>query len=341
MISEALAKLVERKDLSREETRGVMEEIMSGQAHEAQIGAFLTALRMKGETVDELTGLAEVMLSKVVAVCPAHPFVVDTCGTGGDCSGTFNISTTAALVAAGAGVCIAKHGNRSVSSHSGSADLLEALGVSLELAPEQVAQCIDKIGIGFMYAPALHPAMKHVMPSRKAMGIRTVFNMLGPLTNPAKAPAQILGVYSGELTEVFAHILRNLGSKHALVVHGDSGLDELSITGPNKVSELKDGEIRSYSVEPEDFGLMRAPLRDLQGGDVSKNVEITQAVLEGREGPQRDIVVLNAGGAILVGGKARELAEGVELAKQSINSGAPRKKLESLVRLSQELASGC
>lgn len=337
MISEALAKLVEREDLSREETRGVMEEIMSGQAHEAQIGAFLTALRMKGETVDELTGLAEVMLSKVVAVCPARRFVVDTCGTGGDCSGTFNISTTAALVAAGAGVCIAKHGNRSVSSHSGSADLLEALGVSLELSPEQVAQCIDEVSIGFMYAPALHPAMKHVMPSRKAMGIRTVFNMLGPLTNPAKAPAQILGVYSGELTEVFAHILRNLGSQHALVVHGDGGLDELSTVGSSKISELKDGETKSYSVEPENFGLIRASLSDLQGGDVAKNVKITKAVLEGREGPQRDIVVLNAAGAILVGGKANKLANGVELAKQSIDSGAARKKLESLVNLSQKL----
>jgi len=338
MIVEAIKKLIEKRDLTREESRAVMDEIMSGQAHDAQIGSFLTALRMKGETVDEFTGLAEGMIAKVAQVSPEHKFVVDTCGTGGDSSGTFNISTIAAFVAAGAGICIAKHGNRSISSRCGSADLLEALGVCVTLTPEQVAKCVDEVGIGFMFAPRFHPAMKYVMPSRKAMGIRTVFNALGPLTNPAKAPAQIIGVYNERLTDIFAQVLGNLGTKYALVVHGADGLDELSTTGPSKVSELKDGEVKSYKVEPEEFGLRRARPSDILGGDVSENVCITKAILNGEKGPKRDIVVFNAAGAILVGGKAKNLRGAIELAQKSIDSGAAIKKLNELVKLSQKLS---
>ncbi|HDP70305.1 MAG TPA: anthranilate phosphoribosyltransferase [Actinobacteria bacterium] len=338
MIVDAIKKLIEKKDLTREESRAVMEEIMSGKAHDAQIGSFLTALRMKGETVDEFTGFAETMIAKVTSVRTSHKFVVDTCGTGGDSSGTFNISTTAAFVAAGTGVFIAKHGNRSVSSRCGSADVLEALGVCIELDPQRVAKCVDEVGIGFMFAPLLHPAIKYVMPSRKAMGIRTVFNALGPLTNPAKALAQIIGVYSENLTDVFAQVLGNLGCKHALVVHGADGLDELSTTGLSKVSELKNGNVESFKISPEEFGLKRATPSDILGGDKDENVHITKAILNGEEGHKRDIVVLNAAGAILVGGKADNLNDAVMLAEKSINSGAALEKLNKLVEYSQKLS---
>ncbi|MDO8886649.1 anthranilate phosphoribosyltransferase [Candidatus Oleimmundimicrobium sp.] len=338
MIVEAIKKLIEKRDLTREESRAVMDEIMSGQSHDAQIGSFLTALRMKGETINEFTGLAEGMIAKVAQVSPKHKFVVDTCGTGGDFSGTFNISTISAFVAAGADVCIAKHGNRSISSRCGSADLLEALGVCVTLTPEQVAKCIDEVGIGFMFAPMFHPAMKHVMPSRKAMGIRTAFNALGPLTNPAKAPAQIIGVYNEKLTDIFVQVLSNLGTKHALVVHGADGLDELSTTGPSKISELKNGEVKSYKVEPEEFGLKRAKPSDILGGDVSENVCIAKAILNGEKGSKRDIVLFNSAGAIFVGGKASNLKKAVELAQKSIDSGAALKKLNELVEYSQKLS---
>ncbi len=337
MIIEAIKKLVENKNLTCEEARAVMNEIMSGEAHDAQIGSFLTALRMKGETAEEITGFAEGMIAKASKVILKNKCVVDTCGTGGDSSGTFNISTTAAFVVAGAGVCVAKHGNRSISSRCGSADLLEALGICIELTPEQVAACIDEVGIGFMFAPMFHPAMRYVMPSRKAMGIRTVFNILGPLSNPAGAVAQVIGVYDESLTDVFAEVLKNLGVKHALVVHGADGLDELSTTGSSKVSELKDGEIKSFKIESEEFGLKRAKLADILGGDVAENIQITKVILSGQAGPKRDIVVLNAAAAILVGGKADNLMEAVELAKESIDSGKALEKLNHLIKISQKL----
>lgn len=337
MIVEAIKKLVEHKDLTREEARVVMEEIMSGQAHDAQIGSFLTALRMKGETVEEISGFAEIMRAHATRISPKALELVDTCGTGGDAPNTFNISTVAAFVASGAGAHIAKHGNRSVSSHCGSADVLEALGAKIEMSPQAIERCIDEVGIGFLFAPLLHKAMKHVMPSRKAMGIRTVFNILGPLTNPARASAQILGVYDQSLTEVMAEVLGNLGVRHALVVHGADGMDEISNTGPSKISELKDGEVRTYTVTPEQFGFPKARIDDLKGGTVEDNARIAREILSGRDGPRRDIVLLNAAAALLAAGKASDFVRGLELAAESMDSGDALEKLDSLVRLSQKL----
>ncbi|HAW60164.1 MAG TPA: anthranilate phosphoribosyltransferase [Actinobacteria bacterium] len=331
MIVEAIKKVVEHRDLTREEARAVMEEIMSGQAHDAQIGSFLTALRMKGEMVEEISGFAEIMRAHATRISPKALELVDTCGTGGDAPNTFNISTVVAFVASGAGAHIAKHGNRSVSSHCGSADVLEALGVKIEISPQAIEECIDEVGIGFLFAPLLHKAMKHVMPSRKAMGIRTVFNILGPLTNPARASAQILGVYDQSLTEVMAEVLRNLGVRHALVVHGTDGMDEISNTGPSKISELRDGKVKTYTVTPEQFGLPRAKINDLKGGTVEENARIAREILSGGDGPRRDIVLLNAAAALLAAGKASDFVRGLELAAESIDSGAALEKLEKLM----------
>ena len=350
IIADAVRALVERRDLSRIEAAGAMDAIMSGAATNAQIAAFLVALRMKGETVEELIGFAQVMRQKVVRVRTRgdevagltgtdREMLIDTCGTGGDASGTFNVSTVTAFVVAGAGLKVAKHGNRSSSTLCGSADVVETLGISLELTPAQVGRCIDEIGIGFMYAPLLHTAMKHVMPARREIGVRTVFNLLGPLTNPAGANAQVIGVASAGLTEPLARVLAELGTIRAFVVHGADGLDEISNTGESQISEVHEGVVRSSRVRPEDFGLPRATIRDLRGGDRGENAQIIRLVLGGEPGPRRDIVLMNVAAALVAGGKARDLKEGVGMASQSIDSGAAASKLAALVERSQSLAS--
>ncbi len=350
IIIEAVRALVDGRPLSRIEAAAAMEAIMTGAATNAQIAAFLTALRMKGETVEELIGFAQVMRQKVVRI-RAHgeemaaltgtdrEMLVDTCGTGGDAAGTFNVSTATAFVVAGTGLRVAKHGNRSVSSLCGSADVVETLGINLELTPAQVARCIDEAGIGFLYAPLLHTAMRHVMPARREMGIRTVFNMLGPLTNPAGANAQVIGVYAAALTEPLARVLAELGTARAFVVHGADGLDEISNTGESRISEVREGAVRTFTVRPEEFGVDRATIAELRGGDREQNADIIRAILDGESGPRRDIVVMNAAAALVAGGRARELKEGVEVAARSIDSGAARAKLEALVTLSQRLGA--
>jgi anthranilate phosphoribosyltransferase len=348
IITEALRTLVDGRPLTRVEAAAAMDAIMSGAATNAQIAAFLTALRMKGETVEELIGFAQVMRQKVVRVRTRgeevasltgtdREMLIDTCGTGGDAAGTFNVSTATAFVVAGAGLKVAKHGNRSVSSLCGSADVVETLGINLDLTPAQVARCIDEVGIGFLYAPLLHTAMKHVMAARREMGIRTVFNMLGPLTNPAGANAQVIGVYAAALTEPLARVLAELGTIRAFVVHGADGLDELSNTGESRVSEVREGVVRTFTVRPEDFGLPRASIRDLLGGDREQNAQMIRALLDGEPGPKRDIVLMNAAAALTAGGKARDLKEGVTLAGESIDRGHARAKLAALVALSRKL----
>lgn len=328
---EAIAHLLEDQDLTEPEAEAVMEQIMTGQATPAQIGGFLIALRLKGETVEEVTGFARAMRRNAIAVRPRQPFLVDTCGTGGDEAYSFNISTVAAFVVAGAGLAVAKHGNRSVSSHCGSADVLERLGIRLELSPEEVAACIDEVGIGFLYAPRLHPAMKHAIGPRREMGVRTVFNILGPLTNPAGAQAQVLGVYDGALTEMMAQVLGSLGSRAAFVVHGADGLDELSTTGPNRVTRLQDGQVDTFTLDPLELDLPRATLSDLRGGEVEENAAIACAILDGEPGPRRDVVLLNASAALVAGGAADDLSGGLNLAAQSIDSGAARARLDGLI----------
>ncbi len=349
VIVEAIRALVDRRDLSRLEAAAAMEAIMSGGATHAQVAAFLTALRMKGETVEELTGLAEVMRLKVARVRTRseveaaltgtdREMLIDTCGTGGDASGTFNVSTATAFVVAGAGVKVAKHGNRSVSSLCGSADVVETLGINLDLPPAKVAQCVDEIGIGFLYAPLLHTAMKHVMPARREMGIRTVFNLLGPLTNPAGANAQVIGVYARGLVEPLARVLAELGTIRAFVVHGADGLDEISTTGESWVAEVHEGLVRASAVRPEDFGVPRASIADLRGGDREENAEIIRRVLSGDLGPKRDIVVVNSAAALVAGHHARDFKEGAQQAAHSIDSGAALAKLGALAELTQRLA---
>ncbi|MBI4629384.1 MAG: anthranilate phosphoribosyltransferase [Candidatus Rokubacteria bacterium] len=349
MITEAVRTLIERKNLTRIEAAAAMEAIMSGAATNAQIAAFLTALRMKGETVEELIGFAQVMRQKAVRIRTGpdevagltgtdREMLIDTCGTGGDATGTFNVSTATAFVVAGSGLRVAKHGNRSVSSLCGSADVVETLGVSLDLAPAKVARCVEEVGIGFLYAPLLHTAMKHVMAARREMGVRTVFNMLGPLTNPAGANAQVIGVYSPALTEPLARVLAELGTHRAFVVHGADNLDEISNTGESRLSEVREGVVRTFTVRPEDFGLPRASIGDLLGGDREQNAEIIRSILAGDAGPKRDIVLMNASAALVAGARARDLKEGVELAARSIDSGTARGKLERLVAFSRELA---
>ena len=345
VVADALRRLVEHQSLSRDEAQTVMDEIMSGNAHDVQIAAFLCALRMKGETVEELVGFARVMRGRVVPIWADHQvaasltdtereMLVDTCGTGGDATNTFNVSTATAFVVAGAGVRVAKHGNRSVSSLCGSADVVEALGVNIQIAPLQVARCIDEAGIGFLYAPLLHSAMKVVALVRREMKIRTVFNLLGPLTNPAGARSQVLGVYSPHLTEVLARVLQELGARRAFVVHGADGLDEISNTGPSRISEVRDGAVRTYKVTPEDFGFCRVGVEDLRGGTARENADIILGILRGERGPRRDIVLMNAGAALVAGGRASELKEGALVAAESIDSGAALQKLKSLVAYS-------
>jgi len=344
MIREAIGQLLDGQSLSMEQAEGVMGEVMSGAATPAQIAGFLVALRVKGETVDEITGCAKAMRRTAVAVCPGQGATIDTCGTGGDRAGTFNISTTTAFVAAGAGLRVAKHGNRSVSSRSGSADVLEALGVNLELTPAQIAQSIDEIGIGFLFAPKLQPAMRYAIGPRRELGVRTVFNILGPLTNPAGATAQLLGVYDPALTEVLAQVLQELGSHAAFVVNGFGCLDELTTTGPNRVSYFgildAEDEIVTETLNPQALGFAHAQPGDLHGGTPEENAQITRSVLSGEDhGPRRDVVLLNAAAALLVGGVARDLQHGVACAAESMDSGAAMQKLESLVAYSKHVAN--
>ncbi len=336
MIKEAIAKVVQRQDLSRDEAVAVMNEIMSGEATPAQIAGFITALRMKGETANEITGGAMVMREKVTKI-KVEGEMVDTCGTGGDGLHTFNISTISAFVVAGAGIKVAKHGNKSVSSKCGSADLLMNFGVNIEVGPEVVERCLKEIGIGFLFAPLLHSAMKYAIGPRRELGIRTIFNILGPLTNPAGANRQLLGVYDGNLTETLAGVLKNLGSKRAFIVHSEEGLDEISICGKTKISELKEnGEIVTYWISPEDFGLHKANLDEIKGGEGQKNMEMALEVLKGEDGPRREIVLLNSAYGIMAGGKANTAMEGIELAKKSIDSGAALEKLEKLKEITNK-----
>jgi anthranilate phosphoribosyltransferase len=333
MIKEAINLLVSGQSLTEGQAAAVMEEIMNGEATPAQFGAFVTALRLKGENIDEIVGLAKTMRSKAIVVSISAP-VVDTCGTGGDGCHTFNISTAAAFVGAGAGLNIAKHGNRAMSSQCGSADVLEALGVKIDLNAEQVERCIEEVGIGFMFAPAFHPAMKHAASPRREIGIRTIFNILGPLTNPAGAKFQVLGVADGSLLEKMAIALQSLGCRHALVVHGEDGLDEITVTGKTHICELKDDEIENYSVSPEDVGLPKSSRDSLSGGTLDENAALLRGVLMGTPGPRQDVVLMNAAAAMLAGDRVNTLQEGVALAREVIDNGKALAKLEQLIEVS-------
>jgi anthranilate phosphoribosyltransferase len=334
MIKEAIDKVATKIDLREAEMMAAMEEIMDGTATQAQIAALIMALRMKGETVEEVTGAARIMRQKATRVNACATTIVDTCGTGGDKLNTFNISTTAAFVVAAAGIVVAKHGNRAVSSGCGSADVLEALGVNIGVGQEIVEECIQQIGIGFLFAPKLHGAMKYAIGPRREIGIRTIFNMLGPLTNPAGATAQLLGVYDSKLTEMFADVLKNMGTKRAFIVHGLDGLDEATITGETRVAELKDGIVRSYNINSMDYFGRVDPLATIRGGDPTANAQITRDVLSGKNGACRNIVLLNAALAIVAGEKAADIQEGVNVAADCIDSGAAVRKLQSLIEMS-------
>lgn len=336
MIREAIAKLVERQDLTRDEARTVVREIMSGEATPAQIGAFITALRMHGESPEVIAGCAEAMREKFTPVEAPCERVVDTCGTGGDRSHTFNISTASAFVAAGAGVTVAKHGNRCVSSQCGSADVLAALGVNIEASPEVMARCLREAGVAFLFAPTLHPAMRYAIGPRREIGIRSIFNILGPLSNPARAQYGVLGVYARELVPTLAQALAALGARHVFVVHGTDGLDEITTTAPTLVAEVRDGQVVSYELDAADFGIPRSARAELAGGTPEENAAVLRALLSGQKGPKRDIVLVNAAAAIVAGGVARDLREGLEKAAESVDSGAAMEKLILLVQLSQE-----
>jgi anthranilate phosphoribosyltransferase len=331
MIKDAIAKLADRCSLTEQEAESVMLEIMDGAATSAQIAAYLMGLRLKGETVEELTGSVRAMRAKALRIAVGDPLVVDTCGTGGDGAHTFNISTTTALVVAGAGLTVAKHGNRSVSSKSGSADVLSAFGVKIDLAPERVADCINEVGIGFLFAPLYHGAMKHCVGPRQEMGIRTMLNLLGPLTNPAGAAIQVLGVYESRLTSLLGTVLMYLGSQHCFVVHGMDGLDEITLTAKTQISEAKGGVLSNYLMDPKDFGLPLVPAKQLAGGTPQENAAITRDILRGRKGPKRDIVCLNAAPALVAGRKVRSLHDGFVLAGQILDSGAAAEKLALLI----------
>ena len=334
MIKEAIDKAVDRIDLPEAEMMAAMDEIMGGHATPAQIGALITALRMKGETVEEVTGAARIMRQKATRINACATTIVDTCGTGGDKLNTFNISTTTAFVAAAAGIIVAKHGNRAVSSGCGSADVLEALGVNISVDQEIVEECVQQIGIGFLFAPKLHGAMKYAIGPRREIGIRTIFNMLGPLTNPAGATAQLLGVYDPRLTEMFADVLKNMGAKRAFVVHGADGLDEVTVTGETRVADLKDGIVRVYNIHPKDYIGRTHPLEAIRGGDPAVNAQITRDVLSGKPGACRDVVLMNAALAMVAGEKAQDMKEGVKLAADCIDNGAAVKKLQALIEMS-------
>jgi anthranilate phosphoribosyltransferase len=347
MITDALHRVANhRQSLSREEARGVMAEVLAGKCTDAQIAALLVALHMKGETVEEIVGFAEAIraASAPLGLHPNHTVdvsgterdaLVDTCGTGGDANGTFNISTATALVVAGAGVRVAKHGNRSVTSKCGSADVMEALGVNIDLPPTRLAGCLEKVGIAFLFAPAMHSAMKHVQSARRELRLRTVFNLLGPLTNPAHASAQVVGVYSVALVEKLAEALSMLGLHRALVVHGLDGLDEITITGPTRIAEVREGTIRTYEVTPEEFGIERGTIDDISGSDAATNASIIRDVLAGTQSPRRGVVLLNAAAALVAASKADRLADALPLASRSIDSGAAAEKLQALVEFTK------
>jgi anthranilate phosphoribosyltransferase len=346
MVIDALHRIANHcQSLSRDEARAVMSEVLTGQCTDAQIAALLVALHMKGETVEEIVGFAEAIRAAAAPLNVAEDStidvsgtereaLVDTCGTGGDASGTFNISTATALVAAGAGVRVAKHGNRSVTSKCGSADVIEALGVNIILPPARVAECLKEVGIAFLFAPALHSAMKYVQPARRELRLRTVFNLLGPLTNPAHASAQVVGVYSDDLVEKLAEALSMLGLRRALVVHGSDGLDEITITGPTRVAEVRDGQVRTYEITPEEFGFSRSPIETISGGDAGGNAAFIREVLTGEKSARRDVVLLNAAAALVASGRADHLGEALPMGAKSIDSGAAAAKLEALVRFS-------
>ncbi|MCI0504503.1 MAG: anthranilate phosphoribosyltransferase [Gammaproteobacteria bacterium] len=334
----AIAAVVDKRDLTQEEMESVMRIIMTGEATQSQIGGFLVGLRMKGETVDEITAAARVMRELVARVNVSGPHLLDTCGTGGDSARTFNISTAVAFVAAAAGAKVAKHGNRSVSSKSGSADVLEAAGVNLDLTPEQVAQCIEQVGVGFMFAPKHHGAMKHAIGPRREMGVRTIFNVLGPLTNPAGAPNQLLGVFSHHWVATLAQVLKQLGSRHVMVVHAENGLDEISIGAPTRVAELKDGNVTTYNITPGEFGFAQSDVSALAVNDARHSLGIIHKVFANEAGPARDIVLLNAGAAIYTAGLADNIANGIEAAKETLANGGAAKKLEALVEISKRFA---
>ncbi len=340
MIQEAISKLLDRNELARAEARAVMDEIMRGEATSAQIGGFLIALRAKGETADEITGCAEAMRDHALVVRPGREDLVDTAGTGGDGAHTINISTAAALVAAAAGAAVAKHGNRAVSSACGSADVLEALGFTLEQEPQRIAQSIDELGFGFLFAPSHHPAMRHAAAARKELATRTVFNVLGPLTNPAGARAQVVGVYSPELVSTIAEVLARLGARRAFVVHGAGGIDELSPVGPNLLAEVVDGEVLERRLDPEaELGIPRCSIEELRGGSPSENAAAIRAVFAGADGGRRDAILLNAAGAIAASGHAADLREGLEVARRTIDSGAATDRLELLIAFSQGIVA--
>ncbi len=343
MIRDSIEKAVSGKDIPEAQMIETMEEIMGGHATQAQIGALLVALRMKGESVEEITAAAKVMRSKSSRIpykCEDGEFLIDTCGTGGDCSNTFNVSTTAAFVVAGAGVKVAKHGNRSVSSKCGSADLMESLGLPLDLTPDQVALCICHVGIGFLFAPILHTAMKYAIGPRRELGLRTIFNLLGPLTNPAGAQVQLMGVYDDKMVRPLTHVMARLGAKKAFVVHGHGGLDEISLSGPTLVGLAEDGAVSFKYMEPSDFGLKPEDSVSISGGSAQENVLITRAVLNGEPGSYRDVVLLNAAAALLVADRAKTLMEGMALAAFSIDSGAAYNKLEELIKFAKSLQNG-
>jgi anthranilate phosphoribosyltransferase len=354
MLKEAIQKVVHGTNLQEEEMEAVMDAIMSGEATPAQIGSFITALRLKGETVEEITAAARVMRRKATRIHCDNALVtidrddinldletvVDTCGTGGDATNTFNVSTTTAFVVAGCGLRVAKHGNRSVSSQCGSADVIESLGVKLDVPPAVVEKCLNEVGIGFLYAPALHGAMKYAIGPRREIGIRSIFNILGPLTNPAGANVQVLGVYDKKLTPILAEVLNKLGSRSAFVVYGEGSLDEISIIGKTQVSQLKDGQVNTYTIEPENFGLPRAELSDIRGGDAQENARIVLGVLKGEPGARRDMVLLNAAAALVAAERARDFRAGITQAAEAIDTGRALEKLEGMKRITNEYKEG-
>ncbi|MBA2487144.1 MAG: anthranilate phosphoribosyltransferase [Nitrospira sp.] len=337
MIKDALHKLADRADLTALEAETAMGEIMDGTASSAQIAGYLMGLRMKGETVEEIAGSVQALRARALKIRVGDSQVVDTCGTGGDRAHTFNISTTAALVVAGSGLTVAKHGNRSVSSKCGSADVLAALGVSIDLLPERVADCVNEVGIGFLFAPLYHSAMKHCAAPRQELGIRTILNILGPLTNPAGARLQVVGVFDAGLTELLARVLMHVGAQHCFVVHGMDGLDEITLTDRTRISEGKAGVVSTYLVDPSEFGLRRVNLKELVGGNAQDNAAITRDILRGRKGPKRDIVCLNAAPALVAGRKAKTLQEGFEVAQRTIETGAALEKLDHLIAFSNKV----
>lgn len=339
MLRAVIAQVVEGQNLSQAEAKAAMGVIMSGEATSSQIGAFITAMRMKGETVEEITGCAQAMREHAYGIRPNVEMLVDTCGTGGDGANTFNISTAAAFAVAGAGVTVAKHGNRSVSSKCGSADVLEALGVTIDLDPSRVESCIEEVGIGFLFAPQFHASMKHAAGPRKEIGIRTLFNVLGPLTNPASAHVQVVGVYDAALTHPVAEVLGRLGVQQAFVVHGLDRLDEISICGATQISHLRAGSVETYEFHPGQVGMNTASADAIRGGDAQENAALIRRILEGEAGPHRDIVLLNAGAALLVAGKANDLREGTERAAESIDSGEALQRLDLLIKYTRGAAA--